>query len=450
MTVIAAPVALSPAPSAVLGPPAAARTSSGRDTGIDLLRALCVVGVVVLHALMVGVTVTDGAPVFDNASTGTWWIVPVSWLLQVMPLFFVIGGFSGFLAYEAARRRGGTAAAFVTARVHRLLRPALVVIAAVGALLVLLLAAGVPAELVAVAGYRYGQPLWFLGVFLLCQALLPALVAAHRRRPAIALLSLVAAAVAVDAARLTTGIPALGFLNLAFVWLALQQIGFFLADGRIDALGRRTRAAIGGLAVGLLLLAVVTGIHSPDLIENINPPTTALLLVGGAHTALVSLHRTRLTQASRHPVAAAFSAFVNRRTMTIYLWHMPVLLAMAGATALTALVGGTVLAPVGSVAWMAERPMWLLVTLALTALLAVPLARIENRPASPASRSRIRAALAVAAGLAAVVLLLVCGTGPVTAAIAAALLVGALRLARASARELWVHARGVSRASSAA
>ncbi len=448
MPVIAAPVALSPAPSAL--PPASARPSNGRDAGIDLLRALCVVGVVVLHALMVGVTVSDGAPVFDNASTGAWWIVPVSWLLQVMPLFFVIGGFSGFLAYEAARRRGGTAAGFVTARVHRLLRPALVVIGTVGALLVLLLAAGVPAELVAVAGYRFGQPLWFLGVFLLCQALLPALAAAHRRRPVIALLLLVAAAVSVDAARLTTGIPALGFLNLAFIWLALQQLGFFLADGSIDALGRRTKAAAAAAAVGLLLVTVVTGIHSPDLIENINPPTTALLLVGVAHTALVSLHRARLTRASRHPVAAAFSAFINRRTMTIYLWHMPVLLAMAGVTALTALVGGVALAPIGGAAWMAERPLWLLAALALTALIAVPLARIENRPAPAASPSRARAGAAVAAGLAAVVLLLVCGTTPVTAAIGVILLAGALRLARAAGRGGPAHARDASWASSAA
>lgn len=448
MTVIAAPVALSSAPSAL--PPVASRPSNGRDTGIDLLRALCVVGVVVLHALMVGVAVSDGTPVFDNASTGTWWIVPVSWLLQVMPLFFVIGGFSGFLAYTASRRRGDTAASFVTARVHRLLGPALVVIGAVGALLALLLVTGVPAELVAVAGYRYGQPLWFLGVFLLCQALLPAMVAAHRRRPVVAMLSLVAASVAVDAVRLTTGVPALGFLNLAFVWLALQQLGFFLADGSIDALGRRTRGAAAIVAVGLLLLTVVTGIHSPDLIANINPPTTALLLVGAAHTALVSVNRSRLTRASRHPVATAFSAFVNRRTMTIYLWHMPVLLAMAGVTALTALVGGAVLAPVGSAAWMAERPLWLLAALALTALLAVPLARIENRPAPAAVPSRSRAAAAVTAGLTAVVLLLVCGTTPATAAIAVALLAGALRLARAPGRVGAAHAGDESRASSAA
>ena len=47
---------------------------AGRDTAIDFLRAVCVAGVVLLHAIMVGVTVVDGSPVFANASEGSWWI----------------------------------------------------------------------------------------------------------------------------------------------------------------------------------------------------------------------------------------------------------------------------------------------------------------------------------------------------------------------------------------
>ncbi|HWV50507.1 MAG TPA: acyltransferase family protein, partial [Microbacterium sp.] len=141
-----------------------------RDTGIDLVRALCVIAVVVLHSLMVGVTVTDTGPVFANASEGSWWITPLSWMLQVMPLFFVIGGFAGFTAFRRARARGASAASFVTGRLHRLLVPALAVIAVVGTALVFLAVVGVPADLLRIAGYRYAQPLWFLGVFLLCQA----------------------------------------------------------------------------------------------------------------------------------------------------------------------------------------------------------------------------------------------------------------------------------------
>src|SRR6478609_9841730 len=117
---------------------------AGRDRAIDLVRALCICGVVVLHAMVVGVTVTDAGPSFVNASDGTWWVVPLSWALQVMPLFFVIGGFSAATAYRRARDRGGDAAGFVAGRVQRLLRPAIVTVGVVGLLLALLASAGVP------------------------------------------------------------------------------------------------------------------------------------------------------------------------------------------------------------------------------------------------------------------------------------------------------------------
>ncbi|MDF2509399.1 MAG: hypothetical protein K0Q52_3258, partial [Microbacterium sp.] len=280
---------------------------ASRDTGIDFVRALCVLGVVLLHSIMVGVTVDPSGPVFENASDGTAWIAPLSWLLQVMPLFFVIGGFSGLLAYRRMRERGGTAVGFVAGRLHRLLRPAVFTIAIVGVGLALLTVLGVPAELIGTAGFRYGQPLWFLGVFLLCQALLPAFAAAHERAPYRTIGALVAASIAVDVLRAATGLEGLGFLNLAFVWMALQQLGFFLADGRIGALSRRLRAAAGLGALLLLVLTFLTGIYSPDLIANINPPTAALLLVGVAHTSLLSLHRDRLERFSRRPRVAAFT-----------------------------------------------------------------------------------------------------------------------------------------------
>ncbi|MGW9268616.1 acyltransferase family protein [Microbacterium sp. NPDC055599] len=406
--------------------------SARRDTGIDFIRALCVLGVVVLHAIMVGVTVADGAPVFENASDGTGWIAPLSWVLQVMPLFFVIGGFSGLLASRRLRARGASTLDFLTARVHRLLRPAVITVAAVGVALAVLTLLGVPAELIAVAGFRYGQPLWFLGVFLLCQLLLPALAALHERAPLRTIGALAAASVAVDALRGVTGAAGLGFLNLAFVWLTLQQLGFFLADGRIDALARRTRAAVTAGAGVLLTVLFVAGVYSPDLIANINPPTAALLLVGVVHTGLLSLHRERIARASSTVAAAAFTRFVTRRTMTIYLWHMPVLLAMAGLTAVVALGTGAALPALDGPEWWLTRPLWLLSALALTAGVAVAVDRFERQPAPTGTRSSGRLVSAGLLGLGGVVLLLVVGTSVTTAVVAVALLMAALRLARAA------------------
>ena len=403
-----------------------------RDVGIDLLRAVCVVGVVLLHALMVGVTVADRGPVFANASEGAWWIIPVSWVLQVMPLFFIIGGFAGYVSFRRSEARGATASAFIAARVHRLLTPALVAVALVGVSLAALSIAGVPADVIAIAGFRYSQPLWFLGVFLACQALLPLFAQAHARRPLLTVAALVTASVAVDAARASSAIDALGFVNLAFVWLTLQQIGFFLADGTIERLSRRCRAVCGAAAATVLVATFVSGIYSPDLIANINPPTGALLLVGVVHLSAVSLFRVRIEAFSRRPRAAAFAAFVNRRTMTIYLWHMPVLLGMAGLSAVAALTTGLALPEPSSISWWLSRPLWLVTALALTAAVAVALTRVETRPSPALTESPRRVLGAVTVGLTAVVLLLLIGTTVLTAAVAVCGMLWALRLARRS------------------
>jgi hypothetical protein len=413
-----------------------------RDRAVDLVRVGCITGVVVLHAMMVGVAVTAGGPSFVNASDGTAWIIPLSWLLQVMPLFFVIGGFSGATAFRRARLRGQGGAYFVAGRIHRLLRPALVTIGTAGALLGLLASAGVPADLLALAGFRFAQPLWFLGVFLVCQALLPTLLRLHERAPTRTIAALAGAAVVVDVIRIGTDIEAFGFVNLAFVWLALQQLGFFLADGRIDALSRRTRILCAAGAVTALGTSFVAGVHSADLVANINPPTTALLLVGVAHTALFSLLRGPLERLSARRAPALAVAAVTPRAMTVYLWHMPVLLCLAGLTAAGAMVTGVPLPVIDSTWWWITRPAWLGVALAATVLVAWPLARIEAAPSPARSRSAGRIGLATAAGTAAVVLLLVTGTTVFTAAVAAALLVAALRLARASWRKPPLDDRG--------
>lgn len=405
---------------------------AGRDTAIDLLRAICVAGVVLLHAIMVGVTVVDGGPVFANASEGTWWIAPISWVLQVMPLFFIIGGFAGYISFRRTQARGGTATGFIAARVHRLLRPALFAIGIVGAALATLSAVGIPTDIIAVAGFRYSQPLWFLAVFLGCQTLLPALAKAHARRPLITVAALVSASISVDVLRAITGLEGVGFLNLAFVWLTLQQIGFFLADGTIDRLSRRARMIAGAAALITLIGAFTSGVYSPDLIANINPPTSALLLVGVVHLSTVSLLRDHISALSRRPLPAAFAAFVNRRTMTIYLWHMPALLTMAGTCAVASLTSGIALPEPSTFAWWVSRPLWLAIALTLTALIAVVLTRIETQSSPQSADSARRITIAAALGIASVVVLLVAGTTVLTAALAVGGMLSALRLARRS------------------
>src|SRR5690606_6885941 len=133
------------------------------------------------------------------------------------------------------------------------------------------------------------------------------------------------------------------------------------------------------------------GVYSPDLIENLNPPTAVLLMLGVAQTAVLSLLRGHLDRFSRRPGVTAFTDFVTARTMTIYLWHMVVVLGMAGMTALIALTTGVSLPQPSSLEWWLTRPLWLTLVAVLTAGLAWVLSGAERvrLTTGPGSAARV-------------------------------------------------------------
>src|SRR5690606_24105865 len=124
---------------------------------------------------------------------------------------------------------------------------------------------------------------------------------------------------------------------------------------------------------------------------------------------------------------AAFTRFMSARAMTVYLWHMPVLLTLAGLTALIGTVTGDQLPVPTSGEWWLSRPLWLVLALGATALLTVPLSRLE-RITAPIDTTPVRATVAVLIGAAAVGLVLVVGTSPVTAVLAVGSWLFALRI----------------------
>ena len=157
------------------------RTGVVRDPSVDAIRIVLLVAVFALHAMMCGVSMGAGGPVLENALEEQAWFGPVSWIVQIMPLFFIAGGFSSFHHWRSMRARGATAVR-LRARPPRTARPPgdRARGGRRGGLAALSLA-GLPAELVATAGFRIGQPLWFLGVYVAVSALVPVMMRAHER-----------------------------------------------------------------------------------------------------------------------------------------------------------------------------------------------------------------------------------------------------------------------------
>lgn len=403
-------------------PVAAPRPRSRRDPVIDAVRAGCLLVVVALHALLVGAwRDPDGSLATGMALAGHAWFIPITWLAQVMPLFFIAGGFAAISQWRRLRARGVTAVGFVELRIKRLAVPAGVMIAVVGTVLACARVAGLPADLAAEAAYRSAQPLWFLAVYLGATALVPVLAAAHERFgarvPAVGL----GAVLAVDLVRQfslagpwSTG---LAYLNLAFVWLFCQQLGFVLADTR----GRNRSGPWAGLlaAVSGILVLLACG-WSPDLIASLNPPTALFALGALAELCLLRLVRPRLERLVTGPALAGPIKRAGGLAMTVYLWHMPIALALVAAL----WAAGAPLPALHSPAWWLSRPLWLALVAGAVIPAAVWLSRLERweprLPLRPLTcRPALRVAASAVAAIGGVVIALLGGLGGLSTTVAA-------------------------------
>jgi fucose 4-O-acetylase-like acetyltransferase len=345
---------------------------SKRDLTLDLARVFCVLLVVVIHLLLVGVgTQARGPLVLSRPLEAQPWFDGASWVGQIMPLFFVVGGFASMTAWRSLQRRGGDGADYVKSRVLRLAQPSLplflfYVVAIGGALLFV----PVPPELLDGVLVGVGSPLWFIAAYALCQALVPFLAGLHARAPKRTILVLLAGVILVDVVRFTLqqADPAffwLGLLNMLFVWPLVQQLGFWYADGWFDRRAWWQLVLISLVALATLWPLTVIGPYDTNMLTNLNPPTLPLVFLGLSQAAFLRLLKRPLTALMRTKAARAIVFLIGTRLMTIYLWHLPLIVIFSG---IALLIPGASPLP-ASDAWWWSRPIeFVLVLVALFGL----------------------------------------------------------------------------------
>jgi hypothetical protein len=373
----------------------AAATPPGRDRYVDLLRVASLGVVIAGHWLMaVPVVGADGGTRVTNVLALVPRLQPITWLLQVMPVFFLVGGFAHATALASIRRRGGGYPDFARSRTARLLRPTAVFLAVWLALALGVALAGQDQGLVRVALRTAVQPLWFLAVYLGLVALAPVMWRLHERFGARVAVLLLAVAAGVDVLRFA-GHPRLAVLNLLVVWAGVHQLGFFYADGTLQRGGRRLALLLAGGGLGAVLLLTTVGPYPVSMVgvpgetvSNMSPPTVALAAHAVWLIGLVLLVRVPATRLlSRARVWRAVVA-ANGLAMTAFLWHLT-----AAFLVLVAARGLTAGAP-GSAGWWATRPLWLAAAALVTAVLVLVFRRFDTpRPAVITAGSAARAAV---------------------------------------------------------
>lgn len=356
-----------------------AATPATRDRTVDLVRVFGGGVVVAWHwSLSVTHRSSDGGFVMSSPIDAVPLAWMATWLLQVMPVFFLVGGFANLAAWDSAGRR---TSGFLRRRLSRLLRPT--------ALWLAVWALAETVLLVAVPGYRgvldHGLivvvPLWFLGAYLWVVLLVPLTAAAHRRAALPTISVLGAGVVAADLARFAVGLEAAGLVNSALVWVFVHQLGYFWRDGTLDRAGRRWVLTAGGL-VGLVAMTALDAyprsmVATPGSELSHMFPTTAAIAALGVFQlgVLLLLSPVLASWLQRRRVWKTVTA-LNVVIMTIYLWHM---IALAVALALFE-AAGLPLHSAPTAAWWAQRPLWLLVPGVVLVVLVTVFARVETAP----------------------------------------------------------------------
>jgi hypothetical protein len=364
--------------------PVDAAVAARRDVFADFVRAGSLVVVVAWHwAFTVLVWKNDGPHATNpiGFTSGLWL---VTWVLQVMPLFFFVGGWANWSAHTA---KGTRSSRFALSRLRRLLLPA---VALIGAWWCILIAVS---QVIDGAWLRGSvilvlSPLWFAFTYALIVALFPLWVRLHRRFSYLVPLWMAGIAALVDVARFEHDISYVGWVNMILVWGLCHQLGFFYPT--LMALPRRAGWAITYVGAVVLTALVWSGLYPGSMVgvpgdkfSNMAPPTVAIVALITLQIGVLILVRPWVTARLERPRWTSFTRLLTTYSMPLYLLHSSGLAVYLVAVYL--INGRQPMAAEISLTWWLTRPLALTLPLLTTVPLIWAVGRLTARrnPSGP-------------------------------------------------------------------
>lgn len=340
--------------------PRADPTEHAQAHYLSFLRVLSLTGIVLGESLL-------AFTMRDTLEAG--WAWPLTWLLQLVPLFFLAGGHSNLLAWRAIRVAGGGYGTYLVSRIGWLIRPVLAFVIAWLVIPLSLELLEAPESAVTAFGRLVVQPLWLLGLYLLVVAATPVMHRLHRLLPVTTPLVLLAAVVGLSFAGGSVAAHTGGVL----VALLFGQLAFHYADGTLWQVPRW--ALVTGAAVafaGLVLLTIFGAqpklqLAEPSGYAAFAPSLAGVLLIGLVQTCLVALPREPGLRAIATSWPARAMAVVRSAPMTVYLVYLCAMLLLEGLVGVARRAGVSA----NGIGWLTQpRTMLALGLVAMPTLLA--------------------------------------------------------------------------------
>jgi len=361
-------------------------TPESRNRVVDTVRAFAILVVVFGHWLAASIWLQpDGEIALLNSLEWIPYAGWVTWVVQVMPIFFLVGGYANgrALASQIDTFEYGD---WVTRRVRRLFTPVIPLLV-VWTLLIVILGPFLPSDVVRAGAMSATVPVWFIAVYVAITALAPAAHRWWRSAGLWSLLILAGCSIIVDYLRFALDVPGIGWVNFLFVWMTVHQLGFWWAQREQDhkPITVGTGLAIAGLSLGTLIAVTWPGWYPVAMVgvpgaevTNMTPPTSAIALLGFMQAGLIWAASAPIGRFAHRRRPWHFVVAVSGVMMTLYLWHLTAMTLVASVF-LFAFGGRAFEIEPGTGLWWATRPIWVAVLAGVTLGLVAIFARFEWR-----------------------------------------------------------------------
>ena len=377
-------------------------TPPERNRVVDTWRVIALMLVVFGHWLAASVWVdANGDAVVMNTLEWIPYAGWFTWLVQVMPVFFFVGGYANAraLSSNSLNRRS-----WLTIRFRRLYGPAVPVIL-VWTILALILRSFIDADLVYAGVLNATLPLWFLAVYLTLVAIAPQTLAMWNRWGLASVVLFVVGSIVVDIAYRGLDVPGAGWLNLVFVWGAVHQLGYWWSDrdASNDVISPPRALALSVAALAGLVAVTWAGWYPVAMItipgggpQNVTPPTSAMILLSCVQIGVILATIGPVSRWAQRRRNWRFVVAVSGFMMSIYVWHLTAL-SLVIAVGIFTFEGAAFSLEPGTAAWWVSRPLFYAVLILVTAALVATFGRFEQEIDTQVGH---RAVPIVAAGMA--------------------------------------------------
>jgi hypothetical protein len=289
------------------------------------------------------------------------------------------------VSLESARAKGVNYATWLSTRLNRLVSPLLMLIIAWAGIGIVMGLMGVTPNVIQFSSQAALIPTWFLAIYIMVVILAPTSYRFWKRFGFASFWVFAAAGAVVDALFFLADIRWLGWSNYFWVWMAVHHLGFAWRDGRFRSPVKLLfYSALGLAALSLLILKgpyPLAMVGSPDEgLSNTLPPKITLLALGVFQFGLLLSLEGPMRRVLESLRIWAATVLINTMIMTVYLWHITVMIVFI---AILYLVGGVGLGiEPGTPDWWYSRPIWIAVLIVLLVPVALLMSPLERRPRS--------------------------------------------------------------------